>query len=46
MTEVRGGELLNLVALMEILGVSGEDGIRSYLLGVAEGEEDAEEEEA
>jgi hypothetical protein len=32
--------------MREILDVFGEDGLRAYLMGVIEGEEDAREEEA
>jgi len=43
--EARGGELLDPTALMEILDVFGEDGVRSYLLGWLEGLADVEEDE-
>jgi hypothetical protein len=39
--EARRGEILDPASLLEILDVFGEDGLRSYLLGFAEGEEDA-----
>jgi hypothetical protein len=42
--EGRRGEVLDPASLLEILDVFGEDGLRSYLLGFAEGEEDALEE--
>ena len=37
------GERPDPSALMELLDVFGEDGLRSYLLGFAEGREDARE---
>ena len=40
------GELLDASDLLDILDVFGEDGLRSYLAGVLEGEEDANEDEA
>ena len=40
------GELLNASGLLDILEVFGEDGLRSYLTGILEGEEDANEDEA
>jgi hypothetical protein len=40
------GEELDAQALLDILEVFGEDGVRIYLVGVLEGEEDAAEEEA
>jgi hypothetical protein len=40
------GELLDASDLLDILDVFGEDGLRSYLAGVLEGEEDAAEDEA
>jgi hypothetical protein len=43
--EGRSGELLEASELLDILGVFGEDGIRSYLMGVVEGQEDAIEDE-
>ena len=43
--EGRSGELLEASDLLDILEVFGEDGIRSYLMGVIEGEEDAAEDE-
>ena len=35
--EARAGEILDGGALLEVLDVFGEDGIRSYLLGYVEG---------
>jgi hypothetical protein len=43
--EGRSGELLEASDLLEILDVFGEEGLRSYLMGVIEGEADAAEEE-
>jgi hypothetical protein len=43
--EGRSGELLEASDLLDILEVFGEDGIRSYLMGVVEGQEDAAEDE-
>ena len=43
--EGRCGELLEASDLLDILEVFGEDGIRSYLMGVVEGQEDAAEDE-
>ncbi len=43
--EGRSGELLEASELLDILEVFGEDGMRSYLMGVIEGEEDAAEDE-
>jgi len=43
--EGRGGELLEASELLDILEVFGEDGMRSYLMGIVEGEEDAAEDE-
>jgi hypothetical protein len=40
------GELLDASDLLDILDVFGEDGLRSYLAGILEGEEDAAEDEA
>ncbi len=40
------GELLDASDLLDILDVFGEDGLRAYLVGVLEGEEDANEDEA
>ncbi len=40
------GEFLDASALLDILDVFGEDGLRSYLAGILEGEEDAAEDEA
>jgi hypothetical protein len=39
------GKLLEASDLLDILDVFGEDGLRSYLAGVLEGEEDADEDE-
>ena len=41
--EGRSGEVLEASELLDILEVFGEDGMRSYLLGIIEGEEDAAE---
>jgi hypothetical protein len=41
--EGRSGDLLEALDLLDILEVFGEDGIRSYLMGVIEGEADASE---
>ena len=35
--ESRAGEILDSEALLEVLDVFGEDGLRSYLLGYVEG---------
>jgi hypothetical protein len=35
------GDLLEASALLDILEVFGEDGLRSYLVGILEGHEDA-----
>jgi hypothetical protein len=43
--EGRSGELLEPSDLLDILEVFGEDGMRSYLMGIIEGEEDAAEDE-
>jgi hypothetical protein len=43
--EGRGGELLEASDLLDILDVFGEEGLRSYLMGVIEGNADAEDEE-
>jgi len=43
--EGRSGDLLGASELLEILEVFGEDGMRSYLMGVVEGEDDAADEE-
>jgi len=43
--EGRSGDLLEASELLEILEVFGEDGMRSYLMGVVEGEADATEDE-
>ena len=37
------GELLDASELLDILDVFGQDGLRSYLTGILEGEEDASE---
>jgi hypothetical protein len=39
------GDLLEASELLEILEVFGEDGLRSYLVGIIEGQEDAAEDE-
>ena len=39
------GELLEASDLLDILEVFGEDGMRSYLMGIIEGAEDAAEDE-
>jgi hypothetical protein len=39
------GDLLEASDLLDILEVFGEDGIRSYLMGIIEGQEDAAEDE-
>jgi hypothetical protein len=43
--EGRSGELLEASELLDILEVFGEDGMRSYLVGVVERQEDAAEDE-
>ena len=43
--EGRSGDLLEASELLEILEVFGEDGLRSYLVGIVEGQEDAAEDE-
>jgi hypothetical protein len=43
--ESRAGEILDAEALLEILDVFGEDGVRSYLLGYVEGIADIIEDE-
>jgi hypothetical protein len=43
--EGRSGELLEASELLEILEVFGEVGLRSYLVGILEGQEDAAEDE-
>ena len=43
--EGRSDELLEAPDLLDILEVFGEDGIRSYLMGIIEGQEDAAEDE-
>jgi hypothetical protein len=41
--EGRNGDLLEASDLLDILEVFGEDGMRSYLMGVIEGQADASE---
>jgi hypothetical protein len=41
----RSGALLKATNLLDILEVFGEDGMRSYLMGIVEGQEDAAEDE-
>ena len=43
--EGRSGELLEATELLDILEVFGEDGLRSYLMGIVEGRGDAAEDE-
>jgi hypothetical protein len=43
--EGRSGNLLEASELLEILEVFGDDGLRSYLVGILEGQEDAAEDE-
>jgi hypothetical protein len=43
--EGRSGDLLEASDLLDILEVLGSDGIRSYLMAVIEGQEDAAEDE-
>ena len=43
--EGRSVDLLEASELLEILEVFGEDGLRSYLVGILEGQEDAAEDE-
>ena len=43
--EGRSGILLEVSDLLDILDVFGEDGMRSYLMGVIEGKADAAEDE-
>jgi hypothetical protein len=43
--EGRSGNLLDASEMLDILDVFGEDGLRSYLVGVIEGQEDAAEHE-
>ena len=43
--EGRSGELLEATDLLDILEVFGEEGMRSYLMGLIEGQEDAAEDE-
>jgi hypothetical protein len=44
--EGRNGDLLEASELLDILEVFGEDGVRSYLVGVLEGQADAAEDGA
>jgi hypothetical protein len=44
--EGRNGDLLEASDLLDILEVFGEDGVRSYLVGVLEGQADAAEDGA
>jgi hypothetical protein len=43
--ESRAGEILDGEALLEVLDIFGEDGLRSYLLGYVEGIADTMEDE-
>ena len=43
--EGRSVDLLEASELLDILEVFGEDGLRSYLVGILEGQEDAAEDE-
>ena len=43
--EGRSGVFLEASELLDILEVFGEDGMRSYLMGIVEGQEDAAEDE-
>jgi hypothetical protein len=43
--EGRSGDLLEASDLLDLLEVFGEDGMRSYLMGVVEGQEDTAEDE-
>jgi hypothetical protein len=43
--EGRSAELLEASELLDILEVFGEDGMRSYLMGIIEGQQDAVEDE-
>jgi hypothetical protein len=43
--EARAGEIIDGGALLEVLDVFGEDGVRSYLLGYVEGIVDIMEDE-
>jgi hypothetical protein len=43
--EGRSGEVLEPTDLLDILEVFGEDGMRSYLVGFLDGEEEAAEDE-
>lgn len=45
-SEGHDGEFLDASDLLDLLDVFGEDGLRVYLVGFLEGEEDAAEEEA
>ena len=44
--EGRSGDLLEAHDLLDFLEVFGEGGMRSYLIGIVEGQEDAAEQEA
>jgi hypothetical protein len=44
-TEGLAGQLLENKALLEILDVFGVDGLRAYILGYIDGNDDAEEED-
>lgn len=44
--EGHNGEILDASDLLDVLDVFGEDGLRMYLVGFLEGEEDAAEDEA
>jgi hypothetical protein len=43
--EGRAGEFLDASEMLDILDVFGDEGLRSYLMGVIEGQEDAAENE-
>ena len=43
--EARSGEVLEASELLDILEVFGKDNVRSYLMGIIKGEEDAAEDE-
>jgi hypothetical protein len=43
--EGRAGAFLDAAEMLDILDVFGEEGLRSYLVGVIEGQEDAAEDE-
>ena len=45
-SEGRSGAILDASGLLDVLDVLGEDGLRCYLMGVIEGEEDAADDEA